>query len=101
MAVTAYRRKSGIEEAPYDGELILFDAQNQHAVSLNASAAALWEALAWPHTARELADLLQEATATLSRAECANQAETLINDLLTHDLIEALSERLPVTPVTT
>jgi hypothetical protein len=88
--MTAYRRRSEVHEAPYDGELILYHPQNRHSVSLNKSAAALWEALAWPQTPSQLTDLLHEAQPTLPREECAHRAETLLSALLNHDLLETL-----------
>ena len=94
--MTAYRRRAEIQEAPYDGELILFNPKNWHTVSLNSSAAAFWEALTWPQTAVELRNLLREAEPALAEEECSLRIDTLLTALLTHDLIEPVGKLLSV-----
>ena len=100
-AVTAYRRRSDVQEAPYDGELILYNPKNHHSVSLNLSAAALWEAMTWAQTSWQLAELLHEAEPVHPIEECAQRAETLLSALLSHDLLETLHHPSPLTPPTT
>jgi hypothetical protein len=90
LSRTIFRRKADIQEAPYDGDLILLNPQNNHTVSLNPMAAALWEALAWPQTPRDLSDLVQEAAPTLSPEECVSRVDHLIASLLTHDLLDSI-----------
>jgi hypothetical protein len=73
-----YRRVLDVDEEPFEGELLLLHRTQQTVIVLNPVAAVLWEALQWPLTRQDLADLLTEAHPELPpESALAKVSETL------------------------
>jgi hypothetical protein len=64
-----YQRKVGVESAPLDEEEILFHAERQKFIMLNATASFLWSRLSEPRSPEELAQGLCENFASVTSGE--------------------------------
>ena len=78
MDMTLYRRVPEVDEETFEGDLLLMHRTMQTVVVLNPVAAVMWEALEWPLSKQELADLLTEAHPELpADSALARVCETL------------------------
>ena len=76
-----------VEEEPFDNDLILLSPVTQQVLSLNQSAAVLWEALRRWISAEELVQLMLEAFPDRSNKEVTTEVNTLLETLCTAGLI--------------
>jgi hypothetical protein len=73
-----YSRVPEVDEETFEGDLLLMHRTMQTVVVLNPVAAVLWEALEWPLTKQDLANLLTEAHPELPpESALAKVTETL------------------------
>lgn len=84
-----YRRLADVEAEPFEDDLVLMHGVSWQALALNAVAAALWDALAWPQSPRQLTALLAEALPERDEGELACEVRATLGRLLSHDFIEA------------
>jgi hypothetical protein len=89
MAVQ-YRSSHDVESESFEGDLILLSSVSLNVVSLNETAAILWEALAWPCSAANLIDLMLEAFPARPIDDITREVKTLINRLANEGLITAV-----------
>ena len=66
---TRFARSDRIEEEEFDGDRVLLHMDTRKVIVLNATAAVMWQALAWRVTRAELLDLLKEAHPESSTSE--------------------------------
>jgi hypothetical protein len=86
-APAAFRRSADVDQESFEDELLLFQRSHRSVLALNASAAAIWDALAWPQTEADLAQLLVESGAAASESDAAPIVTDLIDTLRAHHCI--------------
>ena len=82
-----YQRIEDFTEGDFEQDLVIMHRQTQDTLMLNSTAAAIWEALQWPQSADDLADLLSEAFPDQPREHLASQVEQALNTLRSRGFI--------------
>jgi PqqD family protein of HPr-rel-A system len=82
-----FQRNPSIEAAPLQQEVMLFNASTKKFCVLNASAALIWERLATPRTAEELASALCESFETSGRASIEGEVDAVLGQLERLELV--------------
>lgn len=79
-----------IEVEPFDDDLVLMSPLTRQVLSLNETAAVLWEALKWRVSADELAQMMLEAFPGRSAEKVTLEVNTLLGELSAAGLIKRL-----------
>jgi hypothetical protein len=86
-----YQRVEEFEQEDFAGELLVVQPHTQCSLMLNPAAAALWEALQWPQTVRELVDLMLEANPQHAPEAATRQVEEALTHLCDAGLVSCTS----------
>ena len=77
-----FRRSTEIDEETFEEDLLLLHQRLRSVVVLNPTAAAVWEALKWPQSCSDLAELFVEACAGMDRDVAATQVAETVRQLV-------------------
>ena len=82
-----YRQADSCETGAFEEDLLVMNTKTLDTVVLNPTAAALWKALKWPQSLKDLTDLLAEAYPQEKKETLKTRAAEVLEALLTQELL--------------
>ncbi len=77
-----YRRGEGVEEAPMEGETLLYHKDTKKFCRLNSTAAYVWECLEQPRSVDDLATAICETFEGVERDRARQDAQAAVDELV-------------------
>lgn len=87
MRPPAYRRSERVEESPVADRVVLYHCRSGHALVLNPTGRLVWDALASPATAADVAERLRGAFPSVEQGRIEEDVRLCLDQLVAQDVI--------------